>query len=348
MGRNITIYTIAEEAGVSVATVSRYLTGNANVKEKNRQKIEKVIEKYNYRPNSIARNLSNQETKTIGILLPDVTAPFFGMVFLEAERVAFEMGYSLLLGNTMNDNVITNTNVERSYIEFLLENQVDGLIILGGHIDNLHTDPEYFNRIKALIGRVPVVMVNGEIKGLDCYNIRTDDTKGINQMVDYLVSLNHEKIAFIGGYMDIQPTMRRLKTMWSAMAKYGIQFNPDWFIEDDFSVQAGKDSMEKLLQMKERPTAVICVNDLVAVGALHTAVRMGLKVPEDISIVGFDNTYLTEWVMPEITSVDIQPKQLGRMAVEVMIGHLEGREVPKDIVFDSQLVIRDSCCKRGS
>ncbi|HZJ57058.1 MAG TPA: LacI family DNA-binding transcriptional regulator, partial [Clostridia bacterium] len=101
MKKNVTIYTIAGEAGVSVATVSRFLTGKANVKESNREKIERIIKKYNFRPNAIARNLSNQETKTLGFIMPDVTAPFYGTVFLEAERVALEMGYSILLCNTM-------------------------------------------------------------------------------------------------------------------------------------------------------------------------------------------------------------------------------------------------------
>lgn len=346
MSKNVTIYTIAEEAGVSAATVSRYLTGSANVKESNRRKIEEIIKKYNYRPNALARNLSNQETKTLGLVVPDVSAPFYSTVLLEAERVALEMGYSILLCNTMNDNIITNTNVEMRYIEFLLSKQVDGLIIMGGHIDNLRTAPEYLDRLSNIIGRVPVVMINGEIEGLDCYRIKTDSNIGIEQLVDYLVSLNHEKIAFIGGYVDIQPTMRRLEAVRKSLAKHGIEFNSQWFIEDDFSVQAGKDSMEKLLNMKDRPTAVICVNDMVAVGALHTATKMGVKVPEEISITGFDNTFLTECVVPEITTVDLYPKKLARTAVEVMIGHLEGNEVEKDIVIDSQLVIRDSCAVR--
>jgi len=343
MSKNVTIYTIAEEAGISAATVSRYLTGSANVSEVNRKKIEKIIKKYNFRPNAIARNLANQETKTLGLVLPDVTAPFYGTVFLEIERVALEMGYSILLCNTMNDNIITNTNVEARYIDFLLEKQIDGLIMIGGHIDNLRADPGYLERVKNIIGRVPVVMINGEIRGLDCYHVRNNNEAGIYQLVDYLVSLNHEKIAFIGGYVDIQPTVRRIKYMQEALARHGIEFNKKWHIEDDFSIQAGKDSMEKLLKMEDRPTAVICVNDMVAVGALHTARRMGVKVPEEISIAGFDNTYLTKCVVPEITTVDLQPKRLGRIAVEILIGHLEGKKIQKETIVDTKLVIRDSC-----
>ncbi|HZJ56737.1 MAG TPA: substrate-binding domain-containing protein, partial [Clostridia bacterium] len=249
----------------------------------------------------------------------------------------------ILLCNTMNDNIITNTNVEMNYIDFILEKQVDGLIIMGGHIDNHFIAPEYLERINTLTEQIPVVMINGEIRGLDCYNIRNDSSIGINQLVDYLVSLNHKKIAFIGGYTDIQPTMRRLKIIKESLNRYGIGFNGEWFIEDDFSVQAGKDSMEKLLYMKDKPTAVICVNDMVAVGALHTATKMGVKVPDHISIAGFDNTYLTECVVPEITTVDLRPKRLARTAVETMVGHLEGVRVDKEITIKTQLVLRDSC-----
>ncbi|NLJ65977.1 MAG: LacI family transcriptional regulator [Clostridiales bacterium] len=348
MKKNITIYTIAEEAGVSAATVSRFLTGKAKVNESKRRKIDEIIKKYNYRPNAVARNLSNQVTKTLGFIMPDVTAPFYGTVFLEAERVALEMGYSILLCNTMNDNVLTNTNVEMNYIDFILEKQVDGLIIMGGHIDNLRTAPEYLERINTLTNQIPLVMINGEIRGLDCYNITSDSQAGINQLVDYLVSLNHEKIAFIGGYMDIQPTMRRLQIIQESLGRHGIGFNDKWFIEDDFSVQAGKDSMEKLLRMSDRPTAVICVNDMVAVGALHTATKMGVKVPEEMSIAGFDNTYLTECVVPEITTVDLQPKKLANTAIETMIKHLEGNMTDKkEIMIKTQLVLRDSCSMAG-
>lgn len=148
--------------------------------------------------------------------------------------------------------------------------------------------------------------------------------------------------------MDIQPTIRRLQIIQESLGRHGIGFNDKWFIEDDFSVQAGKDSMEKLLRMSDRPTAVICVNDMVAVGALHTATKMGVKVPEEMSIAGFDNTYLTECVVPEITTVDLQPKKLANTAIETMIKHLEGNMTDKkEIMIKTQLVLRDSCSMAG-
>lgn len=346
MSKNITIYTIATEAGVSVSTVSRYLTGNANVSEDKRRKIEEIIEKYDFRPNAIARNLSNQETKMLGFILPDVSSPFFGTTFIEAERRALELGYTILLCNTMNDNINNPTHMEIRYIEFLLEKQIDGLIMLGGHIDNTQMDPVYTERISNLLKNTPVVVINGEIEGLDSFSIRTNDTIGIEALVNYLVSLKHERIGFVGGISNIQPTSRRLQAMKQCLARHDIKFKEQWFIENDFSIEAGKQCLEELLQRGDDLTAVICVNDLVAIGVIYAAARVGLRIPEDLSVTGIDNIYLAEYMTPAITTIDLQPKKLGSLAVEMLVGYLQGEHTKKKVILDTQTVIRESCIRR--
>lgn len=343
MGKNVTIYTIAKEAGVSVSTVSRYLTGSANVNEDKRKRIQQVIEKYDFRPSAIARNLSNQETKMLGFILPDVTSPFYGTVFIGAEKQALELGYTMLLCNTNNDNVINNTSIESRYIEILLEKQIDGLIMIGGHIDDLNIEQSYVDRIKKLLEDIPVVMINGEVNGLDCYKIKTNDALGLHALINYLVSLKHENIGFLGGISSIQPTMRRLNIVREALAENNIEFNENWFIEDDFSIDAGKRCLERLLQMKERPTAVVCVNDLVAIGVIYAAKQLGLKIPEDLSVAGIDNIYLTEYSIPSITTVDLNPRELGSTAVNTLVKHLQNQPPEKEIVLDTKLIIRESC-----
>nr|PZN06774.1 MAG: LacI family transcriptional regulator [Caldicoprobacter oshimai] len=347
MGKKITIYTIAQEAGVSVSTVSRFLNGSANVSEEKRKKIDEVIKKYNYKPNAIARNLSNQETKMIGFILPDVTHPFYGTAFVEAEKRAMELGYTILLCNTMNDNMLNNTHMEEKYIDILSSKMVDGVIMMGGHINELQFDVNYIKKIKHLVDSVPVVMINGEIEDVDCYKIMTNDEMGIQSLINYFVSLKHEKIGFVGGILGIQPTNKRLEAVKTALKVHGIDFNDEWFIETGFDINSGIEAFERLLQMSERPTAVVCINDLVAIGIIHSAEKFGLSIPEDLSVAGFDNIYLTEYVIPRITTVDLNPKELGRRAVDLLVSELRGMAPDKkDFVMDTRLIIRDSCKSR--
>jgi len=343
MGKNVTIYTIAKEAGVSASTVSRYLTGSANVNEDKRVRIQQVIDKYGFRPSAIARNLSTQETKMLGFIMPDVTSPFYGTVFIGAEKQAIEYGYTLVLCNTNNDNIVNNTRMELKYIETLLEKQVDGLIMIGGHIDDLNIQQSYVDKLSKLLEDIPTVMINGEINGLDCYKVKANESLGLHALINYLVSLKHKKIGFIGGISNIQPTLRRLNIIKEALAENNLEFNDDWFIEDDFSIDAGKKCLEQLLQMKEKPTAVVCVNDLVAIGFIYAAKQFGLKIPEDISVAGVDNIYLSRYTIPNITTVDLNPRELGSIAVDVLVKHLQNQSPKKETILDTKLVIRESC-----
>lgn len=347
MGSKVTIYTIAREAGVSVSTVSRFLNGSANVSEEKRKRIEDIIKKYNFRPSAIARNLSNQETRMIGFILPDVTHPFYGTAFVEAEKRAMELGYTILLCNTMNDNMLNNTHMEERYIDIFSGKIVDGVIMMGGHINELQLDDHYIKKIKHLVNSVPVVMINGEIEDVDCYRIMTNDEMGIQSLINYFVSLKHEKIGFVGGILGIQPTNKRLEAVKNALKVHGIEFNEEWFIESGFDINSGVEAFEKMLQMSERPTAVICINDLVAIGVIHSAAKFGLNIPEDLSVAGFDNIYLTEYMIPRITTIDLNPKELGRRAVDLLVNELKGESSEKKkVVMETRLIIRDSCRSR--
>lgn len=343
MRDKITIYTIAREAGVSVSTVSRFLNGSANVSEEKRNAIENVVRKYNYRPNAIARNLSKQKTRMLGFILPDVTHPFYGTTFIEAEKRAMELGYTILLCNTMNDNMLNNTRMEERYIDILSEKLVDGVIMIGGHINEIDVPPGYIKKVNRLIESVPVVMINGEIEDLDCYRVVTRDELGIRALINHLISLNHEKIGFVGGALGIQPTNKRLEAVKRGLAVHGIEFKEEWFVGSGFNIDTGIEAFEQILQMDDRPTAVVCINDLVAIGIIHSAIKFGLSIPQDLSVAGFDNIYLTEYMIPRVTTVDLNLKKLGRMAVDTLVQCLNGKSPEKTTVVETRLVIRDSC-----
>lgn len=343
MNKKTTIYTIAKDAGVSPSTVSRYLTGNANISDEKREKIRHAIEKYNYIPNPSAQNLSNQESRMLGFIIPDVTHPFYGTAFMEAERYAMEYGYTLILCNTLNDNLLCNTNVELRYFDFLREKQVDGIVIIGGHINETHDGDEYIKRLECLANQIPLVLVNSEVKNVNCYKIMSDEESGISTIINYLISCGHREIGFIGGVRGIQPTDKRMNIVKKALIENGISPVDEWFIEGGFDIQSGKKLFNELLRMKEKPTALICFNDLIAIGLIYAAAHRGVRVPEDVSILGFDNIYLDEYVSPALTSLDLMPAQLGKLAVKTLIKHLKGATLPREIMVPTNLVIRDSC-----
>lgn len=343
MAKNITIYQIAKESGVSVSTVSRYLTGNANVALPKRERIQEVIDKYDYQPNSMARSLSNKSTRTLGVVLPDITHPHFNHIFMGAEAQALTKGYTLLLGCTMNDRTHHITNLESMYLQILQQKQVDGMIVIGGMVNEADPIPEHKALLDKISAQIPVVTVNDALMERNTYQVSIDDPQGTTALINYLISLRHQEIAYLGGDEDIQPTMLRLNSIKSALEAHGIQFNEEYFIPGGFDVDSGKACMTKLLALPQLPTAVICLNDLVAIGAMATAKKAGLRIPEDISFAGSDNMPMSEYITPALTTVDLRATDIGALAIDVLVSVIEGKDVDKHNMLGGRLVIRESC-----
>ena len=343
MNKKVTIYTIAEEAGVSSATVSRYLTGKASISQGKKAKIEQAIEKYHFIPNQAARRLVTKQTKTLGFIMPDVTHPFYGSAFLEAEKTALFKGYTILLMNTLNDNLQTPKQIESQYIDMIYNQPVDGLLIMGGHIDDLELENSYHERLQALSERMPVVVVNNNIIDIQCHRVMVDEKPGIDALVDYLVALGHREIGILGGIDRIHPTAKRIMTIQRGLARHGLSFHAEWCQTGDFSIDFGKRALAKVMQGPDTPTALICLNDLVAIGAINAATKKGIRVPQDLSIAGIDNIYLTQYITPEVTTVDLQSASLGQMGVTALIDLLNNKAIPERTCLDTYLVKRNSC-----
>jgi LacI family transcriptional regulator len=334
----ITIYDIAREAEVSVSTVSRILTGSAPVNPQTKQRVEAVLKKYNFRPNRLARNLSYQRSTMIGVILPDLTNPFFSTLFAEMQRSAIANDYSLLLFNAMNDLAL-----ESEGLAYLARHHVDGLIFLGGRVNEVTPPPEYQREIAAVSARVPTVIVNGAMPDVDAVTICTDERSGIAQVVDYLVGLGHTRIALLGGSDHITVTRNRQQAYREEMTRLGLEIREAWVIPEGFSIESGETVLEHLLQVPEQPTAVIAINDLVALGILKAARRHHIDVPKQLSLVGFDDVYLASVAMPELTSVSHNYADFGRVIVETMIKRIKGEATPPSILTGMQLVVRESC-----
>lgn len=248
MGKErVSIYHIAKEAGVSPATVSRVLTGNANVSTEKRIKVEALIKKYDFRPNAMARSLSSTKTKLMGFLIPDIRNPFYATLAVACERAANERGYSLMLSNYLNDMELQEQNLQK-----MIEMRVDALIMIGGKVDEMVSDEEYVEKINQITDTIPVV-ITGKLDGSDCYQVNIDQKKAMETAVDHLISLGHEKIALIGGRRDVNSTYTKRVTYRSCLRKHGIEFSQDDIVETpEYSVECGLQVMDGIFDSGSR------------------------------------------------------------------------------------------------
>jgi LacI family transcriptional regulator len=341
--KSLTIYDIAEEAHVSPATVSRVLTGNAKVSEKKKAIVQEIMDRHNFQPNALARSLLKKESMMIGFILPDITNPFFSAVFLEAEKHALNNGYTILLCNSMNDGTGNSTKIESLYMKTLLEKQVDGIILMGGRINETVTVRAHAEEVREVTRKVPVVMVNGRMAGVNCYRVRTNEEAGMVRLVEYLHKLGHRKVGFVAGLKGVTSTDSKVRTFLETAERLHMEYREEWIVPGAFSIEGGRESMITLLKNRELPTAVLAVNDFAAIGAVKAAVEQGIKIPEDMSITGFDDIYLTDIVSPRITTVNQNYSELGKTAVDVIIAAASGRKIKKDIVVDTRFVEKESC-----
>jgi len=334
----ITIYDIAREAEVSVATVSRILTGSAPVSPETKQKVEAVLQKHKFRPNKLARNLSYQRSMMIGVILPDITNPFFSTIFAEMQRDALASDYSLLLFNAMN-----SLELESEGLAYLSRQQVDGLIFMGGRVNEITLAERYQQELVDFAARVPTVIVNGGIQSDLVSVVQTDERGGIAQAVAYLTQLGHTRIGMLGGSDHITVTRDRQSAFRESLSQSGLGVHDEWVITDGFSIDSGVKILDKLLQQPEQPTAVICINDLVALGILKAARHQHIDVPDRLSVVGFDDVYLSAVSTPELTTVSHNYAALGSTIIETIVQRINEETAPASVLIDMELVVRDSC-----
>lgn len=333
----ITVYDIAREAGVSPATVSRVLTNNARVSEEKKQRIEEIIKKYDFEPNGLARSLSKQETKTIGMIVPDIRNPYFSNIFIECEMVASQYGYNMILCNTMS-----NLAAEMGHLKNLCEKHVDAIIQVGGNADEIIPNEEYVKLINKTAKKIPVV-VGGEFPGAECYKVYTEKDHGMKDVVDYLIKCGHKKIALVGGKDTVIPTVRKREALKHYLELHNLELNPEFIIDCDYDIEGGCEAMFKLLAGNDMPSAVIAVSDQVAIGVMKACIKSKIKIPSSMSLVAFDDTYFSEITTPQLTSVNYNLKMHSGKMMTTIIDIIGGNETEKIKSVETFLTIRDSC-----
>lgn len=334
MGRNLTVYDIAAEAGVSVATVSRVLNGSSKVAEITRHRVQEIIDRNDFKPNELARSLYKSETKMIGCILPDITNPYYSSVFLEAECYALQLGYTLVLCNTLG--VPSNNTL---YLHTLAERQVDGIIYMGGEQQQ---SAELEMLLKRYAQRLPIVTVNWDIEGVECYQVKSDERQGFELLLAAISKKGHKDVALIAGKRGVMPTEIKVQAYQEAVMKGLFHNHEDYIIDGEFTLESGVTAMRGLLRNRKRPTAVIGINDVIAVGALNACHMEKVSVPSDIAIVGFDDINLAHAVYPSITTVAHNYKELGKKAIDIITDKSAMLRKEKVFVYPMQLVERES------
>ncbi|MCR6095493.1 catabolite control protein A [Salipaludibacillus agaradhaerens] len=319
---NITIYDVAREAGVSMATVSRVVNGNPNVKPTTRKKVLEAIERLGYRPNAVARGLASKRTTTVGVVIPDISSTFFAELARGIEDIATMYKYNIILCNSDQ-----NKEKEIHLINTLLEKQVDGIVFMGGEITTEHE--ETFKK-----SPVPIVLSATIDDKKEFPSVNIDYKQAAYDAVKSLTDEGHTKVAMLSGTLE-DPVNGYLKFSGykSAIQDAGLHLDDDLVVIGDYSYDSGLEAMASLLKLKERPTAIFASTDEMALGLIHGAQDAGVKVPEDIEIIGFDNTRLATMVRPTLSTV-VQPMyDIGAVSMRLLTKYMNKEDVSENVVI---------------
>ncbi|RBW69037.1 LacI family DNA-binding transcriptional regulator [Bacillus taeanensis] len=324
-----TIYNVAEQAGVSIATVSKVINNTGRISDKTKKKVLKVMKELNYQPSVVASALTGKRTQTIGLLIPNIANPFFAEIARSMEDRAHELGFSVVMCSTDYQQ-----EKEEKYISLLIRKQVDGFILASG-FKSTHLIEELVKQ------KIPVALIAHDIASLSLDTVSVDDYKGGYQAVSHLASLGHERISIIAE--EVRSNDDRIRGYQDALEAYGLIFDSSLLTRTASTVDAGKQEAERLLRLKERPTAIFASNDILAIGAIQGARACGLSVPEDISIVGFDNTILATISDPPLTTVAQPVHDMGRHVMDLLVEEIEGKKTMKQrMMLSPELVVRNS------
>ena len=343
--KNVTIKEIASYCGVSVSTVSRVLNNSPSVKPEKREKIQNAIDELGFHPSMIARGMVNNETKTLAVIVPDITNPYFTSLIYEIEQQSKNIGYSIMLVNTMsagrNKNLSCDYEIEN--LKKLKERQVDGIIILGGEIDKVDVSTKYIQTLNNLNKQIPIIITGTKEKNCQCTFVERNQEKGIINLTKHLLALGHKDIAFIGGERGVKITEERLQAFKNTLSIYST-INENHIILTDYYVKDGYNAARKLISQDDTlPSAIIAINDNVAIGALRAFADAGLSCPKDIKIVSCDYFNNTEFCIPRLTTIDQHNEFLGEFIVAKLISLIHNEK--NELVFhhEPELIIRESC-----
>jgi LacI family transcriptional regulator len=320
---NITIYDVAREASVSMATVSRVVNGNPNVKPTTRKKVLEVIDRLNYRPNAVARGLASKKTTTVGVVIPDISNIFYAELARGIEDIATMYKYNIILSNS-------DQNIEKEFrlLNTMLGKQVDGIVFMGGNITPEHV--EEFQK-----SQVPIVLAASIEESFVIPSVNIDYEQAAYDAVKDLINRGHRNIAYVTAPLS-EPIngVKKLTGYKRAIDEAGLPYNEEYIIEGDYTYDSGIEAFSKISEFAfdTRPTAIFVGTDEMALGVIHGAQDNGQHIPQDIEIIGFDNTKLATMVRPQLTTV-VQPMyDIGAVAMRLLTKYMNKEKVEDHIV----------------
>ncbi|MCD7032733.1 catabolite control protein A [Metabacillus sp. GX 13764] len=303
----ITIYDVAREANVSMATVSRVVNGNPNVKPTTRKKVLEAIERLGYRPNAVARGLASKKTTTVGVIIPDISSTFYAELARGIEDIATMYKYNIILSNSDQ-----NQDKELHLLNTMLGKQVDGLLFMSGNITKAHV--EEFKR-----SPVPIVLAASIDMEEETASVSINYEMATYDAVTMLAEKGHRRIAYVSGPLE-EPInkFKKMEGYRRALKEAGIEYDESYVFEGDYTYDSGIEGFEKLEQLSEKPTAIFVGTDEMALGVIHAAQDKGYHIPQDFEVIGFDNTRLATMVRPLLTTV-VQPTyDIGAVAMRLL------------------------------
>lgn len=329
-----TVKEVARKAGVSVGTVSNVLTGITPVSPKRRDRVLAVIRELGFQPNQIARSLKLRRTKMLGMILSDITNPFFSHLARGAEDAALKHGYLLLTFNT-DDRV----ERERQVLAVLRERQVDGILLVVAPGNTV-----YSHITDAMAKGVPLVCLDRVPPKVQVDSVTVNNVRAAQDCVRHLIAVGHRRIGVLTGSFLLQTARQRLQGYKRALAEAGIPLREEYIRQGEFRAPSGYELGKALLSPPRRPTAVFCSNGMLAFGVLKAVEELGLRCPDDIAIAAFDDLPAAEVIRPHLTSVAQPAYRIGYTGAELLVERLEGRTGPDRvrIVLPTELKIRES------
>lgn len=323
---------VAKRAGVSVATVSRTINNVPTVNALLAARVQDAIRDLNYYPNTQARALVSGRSRLVGLLVSDITNPFFPELIKCFERAAVDRGYELLIGSTNYDSELQHC------LRRMIERNVDGVAVMTFGVEDPVLD-ELSHR------NIPMVFVDVSEETFPQDALIVDYGQGMRQAVQHLVALGHRQIGFLSGPLNEHSALLRRQAFLASMRESGCDAREDFILEGNHQLEGGMRGMSTLLSLPSPPTAVLCSNDMTAIGALRTLQQRGLRVPHDMSLVGFDDIHLAEFVNPPLTTVRMSQTEIAEAAISSLLARIENTSVdrpPKTQPISTSLVLRET------
>ncbi len=329
----MSIHEVARRAKVSIATVSRTINGVSTVTPQLSRRVWRVIDELGYYPNTQARSLVSGRSRIFGLIVSEITNPFFPEIIQGFEDIAVHNNYEILTTSTVHDPKRIALSVRR-----MIERRVEGVAIV-----TFGMEEALFDDLKTR--KIPLVFIDVGPPLPRISNIRIDYQHGIRQAVQHLAALCHERIAFISGPLILKSALARQHAFTESMNEIGLAVDPHYLIEGDHTMEGGIKALKKILHFPKRPTAVICSNDMTAIGVMRQSYEEGIHIPRDLSLVGFDDIRLAQFMIPPLTSIKMSQTEIARMAFNALLSEVQ-RDIPSptgtEYVLRTSLVLRDS------